>query len=203
MVWDRDKPSDGVECMKIRWELVPYTRGRVLDIGCGPYKAFPHFIGVDSGHHEKFGYVIKPDIKADASNIDILASQSCDAVFSSHLLEHIQDHVAALKEWWRLIKPNGHLILYLPHRDLYPKIGEEGANPDHKHDFVEQDVIDAMSFASYDLIRCEKRDQDDEYSMFLVFKKVKGGKSYSYQNQKPAKQAFVCRFGALDRKSVV
>ena len=38
----------GNESGKIRWEIVPYTRGHGLDIGCGPHKAFLHFIGCDS-----------------------------------------------------------------------------------------------------------------------------------------------------------
>jgi hypothetical protein len=44
--------------------------------------------------------------------------------------------VARWRAWWSLLKVGGHLCLYLPHRDLYPNIGTEGANPDHKHDFV-------------------------------------------------------------------
>ena len=35
------------QASQIRWETVPYFHGRVLDIGCGRYKTFPHFIGVD------------------------------------------------------------------------------------------------------------------------------------------------------------
>lgn len=109
------------ESKKIRWEIVPYTRGEGLDIGCGGEKAFPHMVGVDNGHHQQFGYTIKPDMLVkDATVLDKVASQSYDFVFSSHLLEHIEDHKAALKEWWRVIKPGGYLVLYLPHRDLYP-----------------------------------------------------------------------------------
>ena len=65
------------------WELVPYTRGTVLDLGCGPSKAFPHFIGVDSGADEKlFGVQMDPDIRVkDCSRLELFASQSVDAVF--------------------------------------------------------------------------------------------------------------------------
>ena len=48
MVWKADDPQ-GNESGKIRWELVKWTRGRGLDVGCGPNKAFPHMIGVDNG----------------------------------------------------------------------------------------------------------------------------------------------------------
>jgi SAM-dependent methyltransferase len=144
MVWKIDDPQ-GSESMKMLWELVPYTRGRGLDLGCGPSKTFPHFIGVDN-HKDTylFGVQMKPDVVCDITKLDVFGSASMDFVFSSHALEHIKDHAAALKEWWRVIKPGGHLCLYLPHKNFYPNIGQEGANPDHVHDFLPQDIVDAM-----------------------------------------------------------
>lgn len=174
MTWTIDGPQ-GNEAAKIRWEIVKYTNGRGLDLGCGPYKPFEHFIGVDNGHHaQEFGWNFKPDVHVDScEDLSIFAGNSMDFVFSSHLLEHIEDYKAALKEWFRVVKQKGYLILYLPHRDLYPKIGTSGANPDHKHDFCEDDIIDVMrEVGSWDLVECEKRDQGNEYSMFLVFQKL-------------------------------
>src|SRR3990167_6791330 len=103
------------EARKIVWELVQYTRGRVLDIGSGHFKALPHFIGVDNG--AEWGTTGRgADVKADAHDLSLFTDGSCDAVFSSHLLEHIQyeDVPAVLKEWMRVIKIGGYLILYLP-----------------------------------------------------------------------------------------
>lgn len=50
MSWD-PQAQQGCEHRKIRWEIVPWTRGKGLDLGCGVEKAYPHFIGVDNGHH--------------------------------------------------------------------------------------------------------------------------------------------------------
>ena len=199
MVWKAENPQ-GNEQAKIRWELVPYTRGRVLDLGCGPNKAFPHFIGVDNGHHERFGYSIKPDLFLQSCEVlDLIASQSCDAVFSSHLLEHIEDTEKALREWWRVIKPGGHLCLYLPHKDFYPNRGVPGANPDHKHDFLPADIIEVMKKVSgWDLVQNQERNEGEEYSFFQVYKKTSGkGWFYSYRNPKPEKTAAVIRYGAF------
>ena len=199
-MWLKDAPQ-GNEAGKIVWELVPYTRGTVLDLGCGPSKAFPHFIGVDSGADEKlFGVQMNPDIRIpDCAKLDLFASQSVDAVFSSHLLEHIEDYRAALKEWWRVIKPGGYLCLYLPHKELYPNVGTEGANPDHKHDFMPDDIIDAMrAFGGWDLVRNEDRNKNIEYSFFQVYQKTSGKEQrYSYRDEKPAKTAAVIRYGAI------
>lgn len=97
-------------------------RGKCLDLGCGPSKAFPHFIGIDSGKDtELFGIQMRPDVRADITDLSIYATGAIDLVFSSHALEHIPDWKAALKEWWRVVKVGGHLALYLPHADFYPR----------------------------------------------------------------------------------
>lgn len=122
--WDMDHTR---ETPKVRWEIVQYTRGRGVDLGAGDAKAFPHFISIDNGHHESFGYKIKPDIHVETcERLDMFADGSMDFVYSSHLLEHIQDWKAALKEWWRIVKPNGYFVLYLPHADFYPNIHGDG-----------------------------------------------------------------------------
>ena len=41
------------------------------------------------------------------------------------------------------------------------------ANPDHKHDFMPDDIIDAMrAFGGWDLVRNEDRNENIEYSFF-------------------------------------
>jgi ADP-heptose:LPS heptosyltransferase/predicted SAM-dependent methyltransferase len=199
MVWRADDPQ-GNESGKIMWELVPYTRGRGLDLGCGPNKAFPHFIGVDNyTATAQFGTQMKPDVACDVTKLDVFGSASMDFAYSSHCLEHVADYQACLKEWWRVIKPSGFLVLYLPDEDEYPKVGEEGANPDHKWNVNAERVIAAMKdVGGWDLVRCEKRNEDREYSLFFVFKKRTDGKHlFSHKNQKPEKRAAILRYGAF------
>lgn len=200
MVW-KVEDAQGQESKKIVWEVAPYLRGRGLDVGAGTFKILPHAISVDNGHHEVFGHSIHPDVRVQtAEKMDVFASQSMDFVFSSHLLEHIENYKAALAEWWRLVKQDGHLCLYLPHKDFYPNIGEPGANPDHKHDFLPADIIEAMQEVpgGWDLVEKQERNQDAEYSMLLVFKKIQGRKhEYSHQKPRPEKTVLVCRFGAF------
>src|SRR3569833_417437 len=42
---------------------------------------------------------------------------TCDFVLSSHMLEHSANPLKALREWLRVLKPGGTLLLVLPHRD--------------------------------------------------------------------------------------
>jgi len=201
MIWRVTDPQ-GDEAAKIRWELPQYTRGVVLDLGCGSRKAFPHFIGVDNGHHEAaFGIPVRPDVYLPScERLPLFADESVDAVFSSHLLEHIEDYKRALREWWRVIKKGGHLVLYLPHKDFYPNIGQEGANPDHKHDFAPEHIVAAMHEAAsgWDLVRNEDRNAEREYSFFQVYRKLHGKtQAFSHRMSPPVKTAGVVRYGAF------
>lgn len=196
MVWKIDDPQ-GDEASKIRWELVEYTNGRGLDLGCGKFKAFPHFIGVDNGHHWGTDGIDFP--VESCEDLSMFSDKSMDFVFSSHLLEHIVDTKKTLKEWYRVVKNDGYLILYLPHKELYPNVGKEGANPDHKHDFMPEDIIKIMhDIGGWDLVRNETRNEEREYSFFQVYKKLQGNKHHtSYITPKPEKSAAVVRYGAF------
>ena len=200
MTWKETDPQ-GAESAKCRWDVVRYTRGKGLDVGCGPWKQFPHWIGVDNrADTQLFGVQMDPDVMVEtAEDLSLFASGSLDFVFSSHLLEHIayEKVPATLKEWLRVLKVGGYLVLYLPDEDQYPKVGEHGANPDHKWNVNYDRVLEAMS-GSWDLVKFEKRDQGMEYSLLFVFKKTQGvARAFSYKNPKPEKTAGVVRYGAI------
>lgn len=203
-MWRATDP-EGAEVGKVKYDVIPYVRGRLLDIGAGPFKIFPYATSVDNGDHTRFGWKFKGDIIADASNLSMLASESWDSVFSSHTLEHLNDPLSHLKEWWRVIKKGGYLVLYLPHKELYPNIGQPGSNPDHKHDFVPEDIIKLMQqVGCWDLIVNEKRDRDfgpgstlNEYSFLQVYQKGGSGQRQSWDKPKPEKTAVVVRYGGI------
>lgn len=196
MSWSLEN-SKNDESSKIRWELVPYMRGRCLDIGCGPYKIFPSFTGIDNGHH--WGHF--DNIAANGDDLKILGSASWDLAYSSHLLEHFEYEKvpAVLREWMRVVKIGGHLILYVPDEDQYPKCGTKYANQDHKWDVSYEKVIAAMEQleCGWDLIDYQVRSEADEYSLFFVFRKEQNkSHKFSFRDTKPQKTAAVVRFGA-------
>lgn len=202
-MWRKEDPQCHESAKPVRWELVPYTRGRGLDLGCGPSKPYPHFIGVDNCRDTQlFGIQMQPDVRCDAMGLSLFADESLDFIFSSHTLEHLDDDVGALREWWKKIKPGGHLCLYLPHADFYPRAGTEGANPDHKRDYLPADLIEKMKqIGSWDLIEDQARNETNEYSLFQVYRKVADEHpvrthSYPCRDQKPEKTCAVVRYGA-------
>jgi len=164
------------EARKVVWELIPYTRGKVLDIG-EHYKTLPNFIGIGT------------DIKMDWRKLDIFKDGSCDAVFSSFLINLIypSELLPILKEWWRVIKRGGYLILYLPN----------GKDADDKWEVSKGSVLEVMGgIDGWDLVDFQCRTSDGENGLFFVFQKTERGHEESHQKPLPEKKAAVVRYGA-------
>lgn len=114
------------------------------------------------------------DYTLDVRDLYVFEDNQFDYVFSAHVLEDIEDTEDTLKEWLRVLKKSGSLILYLPHKDYYPNIGQEGSNPAHKHDFLPNDILLVLKrICSFDLHVLEERNQNDEYS-FLIVARITG-----------------------------
>lgn len=104
-------------------ELAVLT-GKGIDIGCGPDPVTPD--------------VRRFDVEdGDANVISQFVHEQFDFVYSSHCLEHMHDPRQALLEWWKLVKPGGHLFFIVPDEDLYEQgIFPSRGNPDHKATFT-------------------------------------------------------------------
>lgn len=145
-----------------------WTFGKGLDVGCGLDKINPDAIGIDLAPLPGVDYAL------DARDLFVFCNDEFDYVFSAHVLEDMPDPEDTLREWLRVLRPDGYLILYLPHKDYYPNIGKPGANPAHKHDFIPNDIIEILGkICRYTLVVVENRNQNDEYS-FLIVAQIKG-----------------------------
>ena len=205
MVWTEGSNFGFQEANKIAHLLPRYTRGHVLELGSGQQKTWPHFTSVDSC--KAFGGAGRGqvDVVQDCVDLRLFGDSSWDAVFSSHLLEHLTRAQAgrALKEWARVLRPKGYLVLYVPSANLYPKAGTPGANDDHKWDIYPGDVeilLKEVTTCGWTQLEREERAQGDEYSHFLVFKKREDGKFVEHlweRNPEGKKRALVIRFGAI------
>lgn len=174
-MYDPKKYTAGAEVDKCRNRLKKYCVGDGLDIGCGGVntdmrfyqenKIVPTAIGVDLARTNLIG-------KAD--KLSWFTEECLDYVFSSHLLEHLPSPDKALKEWFRLLKSGGHLVMYLPLEGFYPSVGKVGANPDHKHNLNPQYILTWLrkGSLSFDILLIEERVDEDEYSFDFVVKKI-------------------------------
>lgn len=181
------RPKTQLESTKARGRrekegfFTAYCQGRGLDIGYGGDLLVPNCQGWDMEH-------------GDAQLLQGLKNESYDFVYSSHTLEHMVDPVVALRNWWRVLKPSGYLLLYIPHRDLYEKREclPSRWNLDHKHFFLlgrdalpdTKDIMRliAESFTDYQVIYAKECSDghtitvpdlhsDGEYSIEVVLKK--------------------------------
>lgn len=131
-------------------QVIQYTKGIGVDIGCGLNKIHSSAIGIDFQLGDKdFGYPFGANIKV-AKNKDRLLlpwfkDESLDFVFSSHCLEHFSKPSETIREIFRLLKPGGYLILILPDMRFYPKKGEARANPDHSWDCYPAVLVDIVN----------------------------------------------------------
>lgn len=90
-------------------------RGRVLDVGCGhkPYRALmgsgvTEYLGVD-----REGGDADADARADAHALPF-DDASFDAVVSFQVLEHVRDPGACVREFARVLRPGGAVVLTAP-----------------------------------------------------------------------------------------
>jgi SAM-dependent methyltransferase len=105
--------------------LRPWDNTVGVDVGCSQHKVLASAIGVDTyrGAHAADG---EPNsLTAGRESVNLVGNGLClewfrdgvlDYVFSSHMLEHIPQSTAvlALAEWYRVLKPGGLCIIYLP-----------------------------------------------------------------------------------------
>ena len=105
-----------------------YIKGDIIDIGCGRIDAHDGADPVtpDCVMHDK-------DI-CDAHTMEVYEDNTFDCVHASHVLEHLIDPITAIQNWYRICKKGGHIVISVPHRDLYErkKTLPSNWNLDHK-----------------------------------------------------------------------
>lgn len=114
--------------------------GQGLDIGCGSSKTTPNCIGIDITPGGTLGsvgceqgQVSVADIVASGDDLSRFASNSMDFIVARHNLEHYHDPIATLREWHRVLRPEGRLGIVVP---------------DHEH--VDTYALDASHYCHFD-----------------------------------------------------
>lgn len=111
------------ETGKLRERVLPYCKGEGVDLGCGRDKVTPAALGVDDDSWPE------ADVIADVSGPLPFDDARFDYVYSSHALEDLSDTEAHLREWTRILRRGGHLILMVPTTGCFT-----GVNCDHVHE---------------------------------------------------------------------
>jgi SAM-dependent methyltransferase len=73
----------------------------------------------------------------DAQFLHSAADGAFDFVHSSHCLEHLVDPHEGLRNWFRVLKPDGYMVITVPDEDMYEQgIFPSTFNRDHKWTFT-------------------------------------------------------------------
>lgn len=131
---------------------IPYAKyfckGEGYDIGCKKKEwSFPGSIPIDLSFNDKY----------DALNLP----KKVNYIYSSHCLEHTEDWIKIMDYWYKMLKNNGILFLYLPHYDQ--EYWRPWNNYKHKHIFSSDILKDYMEHKGYKNIFISERDLNHSF----------------------------------------
>lgn len=92
----------------------------LLHVGCGSKRQSQTTPGLATADWREIRFDIdpatQPDILGSLTDLSALPAEAVDAVFSSHNIEHVYPHEVpvALGEFWRVLKPDGFLVITCP-----------------------------------------------------------------------------------------
>lgn len=98
----------------------------------------PHLSGIDIGPDiDPLNFTFRRwtlEQDGDATHMAGVPDNSFNCCHASHVLEHIHDPVTALRNWYRITAPGGHVVVLVPDRERYEKSTTLPSrwNPDHK-----------------------------------------------------------------------
>ena len=120
-------------------KVLPYLQtGLWADVGCGGHTVFPHMLTVDWFHPDA-------QYKAPADALPFEA-ESLDGVYGSHILEHLENPLGTIREWLRVVKPLGYVVVVHPDRRGTPARGSEHFDSQHKGEYTAEEL--------YELVTC-------------------------------------------------
>lgn len=164
------------ETFHVRSYLSKWCQGYGLDIGHGGDKIVPHAIAVDLPTPYTQCGDDPVQLGGDARYLHWFNEGVLDFVYSSHLLEDFENTQEVLSEFSRVLKIDGHLILYLPDEKLYRAYcakHKTQRNLAHKHEdfnaeYVKSCIRNIDSFMQLVL----ESEILNHYSFALVYKKI-------------------------------
>jgi SAM-dependent methyltransferase len=140
--------------------------GRVLDAGCGrslfteirpdwPFVIVASDVDHDLLASRKAEFPNVRWLRADAQPLPF-RGEAMDALFAGELVEHLADPVPALREFRRVLKPGGILILTTPNRlRLANRVdrSERPYSPDHLSELSYDEVHTLLREAGFEVRR--------------------------------------------------
>lgn len=178
----QQEPNFPIYCGdRIRWTYIkkylPKTEGgNLLDAGAGnlQYKPLAEYKG-----YKYFGIDNDPNSPADKGDLCALPykDRMFDVILCIDVMEHIKDDVKAVRELFRVLKPEGKLILHVPNKNQKHILIE----PEEQHDHVRHGYTPASILA---LVSPEFRDCKS-YATFNQAEAICWDLTYAGMHNKP------------------
>jgi SAM-dependent methyltransferase len=128
--WKRRRISETSKC---RASLAPYCQGDGVDVGFGGDPIAPHAICMDLPQaYAKYRRHVQ-HLHGRAEALHWFRDGCLDWVYSSHVLEDFPDTRLVLDEWLRVVRPGGHVVLYLPDEQVYREHCLRESRPPNPH----------------------------------------------------------------------
>jgi SAM-dependent methyltransferase len=124
------------ETSKCRARLAPYCVGYGLDLGFGGDPITATAIRMDMPTPYAYTGDYPVQLGGKAEDLYWFRDGVLDFVYSSHLLEDYADTEAVLREWLRVLRPGGRLIIFCPDEPIFRKhcaATGQPYNPHHVH----------------------------------------------------------------------
>jgi len=101
----------------------------IIDLGCGTNKTIPTAVGMD----------IRPvsDITGSIDTVPF-TDATFDAIISRHSLEHMLDPFKCLKEWNRILKLGGRMVIVLPDHEFINTLDWFWSKGEHLHCYTRE-----------------------------------------------------------------
>jgi len=110
---------------------------KIVDLGCGYKKTVENSIGVDRiPKGEEVPNLYQNSVADVVANVEDplpFKDNSIDTIVARHILEHCIDVISTLKNWVKILKPGGRLIIAVPDESSEITIN---LNPEHVHVFT-------------------------------------------------------------------
>ena len=149
-----------------------YCKGNGIDIGSQGSPVNVNSIQVEYDR-SRFAEDVPIHWEGDGTQNLPFKDNVLDYVYSSHLIEDYVDWIPILKEWNRIIKINGHIVIMVPDHDKFRECVSKGQvdNFNHKHESFagELSQIYSQHFKNFEII-CDYI--TDNYNILFVAKKL-------------------------------
>ncbi len=171
------------ETEKFRHFTAPYCEGVGVDVASQGVTVVPWAISFDlpKAEFERYANGQPPKgpihLRGFADKLPF-EDRSLDFLYSSHYIEDVLDWKPVIKEWDRVLKVGGHMIILLPDKKLWNEAIARGQTPncEHRHESYAGELTEFFGqfFGHYKVLHDELTAvTPEDYNIFFCAKRLR------------------------------